>query len=89
MVMYHGTPNGQHTTFRSGSYFTPEKRWADVYQSLGASSISVKKDASHPKTYEVYLDIRKPFDTRNPKERKIFMEEYYRQWSTGTPLLRE
>ena len=89
MVMYHGTPNGQHTTFRSGSYFTPEKRWADVYQSPGASSISVKKDASHPKTYEVYLDIQRPFDTRNPKERKIFMEEYYRQWGTDGMDLRE
>lgn len=86
MVMYHGTPNGQHTTFRSGSYFTPEKDWADVYQSPSASSISVKRDASHPKTYEVYLDIQKPFDTRNPEERRIFMEEYYRKWGTGAPL---
>lgn len=86
MVMYHGTPNGQHTTFRSGSYLTPEKRWVDVYQSPGASSISVKSDASNPKTYEVYLDIQNPFDTRNPKEHKIFMEEYHRQWGTGAPL---
>ena len=86
MVMYHGTPNGKHTTFRSGTYFTPNREYADVYQKPGASMLSSKKDASAPKTYEVYLNITKPFDTRNPRERKIFMEEYYRQWGTGAPL---
>ena len=86
MVMYHGTPSGRHTTFRSGTYFTPNREYADGYQKPGASMLSSKKDASAPKTYEVYLNITKPFDTRNPRERKIFMEEYYRQWGLGAPL---
>ena len=86
MVMYHGTPSGKHTTFRSGTYFTSNREYADVYQKPGASMLSSKKDASAPKTYEVYLNITKPFDTRNPRERKIFMEEYYRRWGTGAPL---
>ena len=87
MVMYHGTPNGDFTTFRSGSYFTPNKEYADVYQSQGASSLGYKKTANKPDTYEVYLNIKKPFDTRNPKERRIFEEEYYGQWGMGTPLM--
>lgn len=68
MVMYRGTPNGNHTTFRPGTYFTPNREYADVYQSPGASMLSSKKNADAQKTYEVYLNIKKPFDTRNPKK---------------------
>jgi GTP cyclohydrolase I len=86
LVMYHGTPNGGFTKFRSGTYFTQDPAYADVYQSPGASSISVKRGADNPQTYQVYLNIQKPFDTRNPKERRIFMNEYYRKYGTGAPL---
>ena len=86
MVMYHGTPNGNHTIFRHGTYFTPDRQYADVYQNPGGSMLSTKKNVDNPKTYEVYLNIKKPFDTRKPKERRIFMQEYYRQWGTGAPL---
>ena len=86
LAMYHGTPNGGFTKFRSGTYFTQNAAYADVYQSLGASSISTKKGADAPMTYKVYLDIKKPFDTRNAKERKIFEQEFYRKYGTGTPL---
>ena len=86
LVMYHGTPNGGFTKFRSGTYFTQNPGYADVYQSPGASSISTKKGADAPMTYKVYLDIKKPFDTRNAKERKIFQKEFYRKYGTGTPL---
>ncbi len=86
LVMYHGTPNGGLTQFRSGSYFTQNPEYATVYQSPGASSLSVKPGASNPMNYEVYLNITKPFDTRNPKEREIFMKEYYRKYGTGAPL---
>ena len=87
MPMYHGTPNGNYDKFRSGTYFTPNREYADVYQSPNASSISVKKNADAPSTYQVYLNMEKPFDTRNPKERRLFMNEYYRKWGTGTPLM--
>ena len=86
LVMYHGTPNGGFTKFRSGTYFTQDPEYADVYHSPGASSISSKRSADAPMTYKVYLDIKKPFDTRKPKERKIFMNEFYRKYGTGTPL---
>lgn len=86
LVMYHGTPNGGFTQFRSGSYFTQNPEYATVYQYPGASSLSVKPGASNPMNYEVYLNITKPFDTRNPKEREIFMKEYYRKYGTGAPL---
>ena len=86
LAMYHGTPNGGFTKFRSGTYFTQNAAYADVYQNPGASSISAKKGADAPMTYKVYLDIKKPFDTRNAKERKIFQQEFYRKYGTGTPL---
>lgn len=86
LVMYHGTPNGGFNIFRSGTYFTQNPAYADVYQNPGASSISAKRSADAPMTYKVYLDIQKPFDTRNSTERKIFMDEFYRKYGTGTPL---
>ena len=86
-VMYHGTPNATFTKFRSGTYFTEHKWYADNYQNQGASSLSYKKTADNPDTYSVYLDIKKPFDTRNKKERDIFYKEYYQQWGTGTDLM--
>ena len=86
MVMYHGTPNGSHNTFRSGSYFTPDAAYAKKYQNPSASSLSSGKKAINPKTYRVYLNITKPFDTRNATERDIFQNEYYRKYGTGSPL---
>ena len=53
LVMYHSTPSGRHTTFRSGTYFTPDRQYADVYQNPSASSLSVKREQGAPKTYEV------------------------------------
>lgn len=87
LVMYHGTPNAGFTKFRSGTYFTEHKWYADVYQSPGASSLGYKKSSDNPDTYAVYLNITKPFDTRNKAERDIFYNEYYQQWGTGTDLM--
>lgn len=75
-VMYHGTPNGDFTVFKDGTYFTENKEYADVYQSPSASSISTGKVASNPKTFEVYLDIKKPFDINDPEARDIYINEY-------------
>ena len=86
-VMYHGSPNADFTVFKSGTYFTEHKWYADLYQNQGASSLGYKKTANNPDTYAVYLDIKKPFDTRNKAERDIFYNEYYRQWGTGTDLM--
>ncbi len=75
-VMYHGTPNGDFNVFREGTYFTENKAYADVYQSPGASSISTGKKATNPKTFEVYLDIKKPFDISDAEARKIYINDY-------------
>lgn len=75
-VMYHGTPNGDFTVFRDGTYFTENKEYADRYQSPSASSISSGKVATNPKTYEVYLDIKKPFDISDSEARDIYINEY-------------
>ena len=75
-VMYHGTPNGDFTVFKDGAYFTDNKAYADRYQSASASSISSGKTAAAPKTFEVYLDIKKPFDLNDAEARSIYINEY-------------
>ena len=75
-VMYHGTPNGDFTVFKDGTYFTDNKEYADVYQNPGASSISSGKVVSNPKTYEVYLNIKKPFDINDAEARNIYINDY-------------
>ncbi len=75
-AMYHGTPNGSIAEFKPGTYFTDNKEYADRYQNPGASSISTGKVASNPKTFQVYLDIRKPFDLSDPEAKRIYIEEY-------------
>ena len=75
-VMYHGTPNGDFTVFQDGTYFTDNKDYADRYQNPSASSISSGKVASNPKTFEVYLDIKKPFDINDAEARDIYINEY-------------
>lgn len=88
LTMYHGTPNGNFTAFKGSNYFTSNKEYADVYQNPSASSISSGKTVDNPSTYEVYLNIKKPFDTKNdPVAREIFENEFYMKWGNGSPLM--
>lgn len=84
-VMYHGTPTGGFTVFRNGlEFFTDNKSYADNYQNESASSRGSGKGDSSPETYEVYLNIASPFDTRDPKIRKEFMNDYVKGgWALG------
>lgn len=75
-VMYHGTPSGDFTVFRDGSYFTSDKAYADGYQNPNASMLRPNKPVSSPKTFAVYLNIKKPFDLRDPETKRIYIEEY-------------
>lgn len=75
-VMYHGTPAGDFTVFKDGTYFTDNKEYADRYQNPSASSISSGKEATNPKTFEVYLDIKKPFDLSDLEAREIYINDY-------------
>lgn len=87
LKMYHGTPYGGFTQFKSESYFTNNKQYADRYQNPSASSVRGNYNtATNPQTYEVYLNIAKPFDTRKAVAKKIFQQEYYRKFGTGSPL---
>lgn len=85
MVMYHGTPQGGFTVFKNDlQFFTPDKSYADVYQSPSASSRKSGKTASSPQTYEVYLNMEKPFDIRDEETRELFIEEYVKGgWALG------
>ena len=74
--MYHGTPDGSFTEFNEGSYFTPNKEYADGYQWEGASVLRSNKKAVDPKTFEVYINSENPFSLSDPKARDIYLNEY-------------
>ena len=76
LVMYHGTPDGSFVAFHPGAYFSSEKQYADRYQNPSASSISTSKQVVNPKTFAVFLNIKKPFDLNDPEARRIYIEEY-------------
>lgn len=77
LVMYHGTPQGGFTVFKSDlHFFSQNKNYADIYQSASASSRNSRKEESNPHTYEVYLNIKNPFDIRIPEIREVFINDY-------------
>lgn len=79
LPMYHGTPNGDFTVFKNDiQFFTPNRWYADFYQEPSASSRKAGKTVTNKKTYEVYLNITKPFDIRNPEMKEIFINDYVR-----------
>lgn len=87
LVMYHGTPQGGFTVFKPDiSYFTANRDYAEEYarESSGNSRVNYTHDPEH-KVYEVYLNAKKPFDTRDPKVRKVWEHEFFGKYSR-TPL---
>lgn len=87
LVMYHGTPQGGFTVFKPDiSYFTANRDYAEEYAraSSGNSRVNYTHDPEH-KVYEVYLNAKKPFDTRDPKVRKVWKQEFFGKYSR-TPL---
>ena len=86
MVVYHGSPTGGFTIFRNESYFSPFMWYAEKYKHPSASSNRSSRDVGTPMLYEVFLNIRKPFDTRNAAEKKIFETDFFRKWGNGAPL---
>lgn len=78
LPVYHGSPKAGFTVFNTdleGSYFTADRQYAQEY---------ARGDKS--KVYAVYLNIKKPFDTRDTAARKIFEKEFYGKWGNNTPL---
>lgn len=86
LVVYHGTPQGGFTEFKPATYFTPHDWYAERYAEMpGQIYRRQPPENAHKMIYESYLNIKKPFDTRNPKERAIFEEEFMGTYS-NTPL---
>ena len=77
--MYHGTPDGDFKKFREGSFFTDDKDYADTYQDEYAGITQAGKKGANPKTYEVYLDVKKPFSMADPEARRIINDEYIKR----------
>lgn len=78
MKMYHGSPNGNITEFRPGTYFTKDKKYANGYQNPEASYISLSsfKEVNDPKTYEVYINSKNPFTLNDSRARDIYLNEF-------------
>ena len=77
MLMYHGSPDGTYEQLKAGSYFTPNKEYAERYKQTSASSLGTRgKTENNPRVYEAYLNIEKPFDLSNEEARRIYIEEY-------------
>jgi len=81
LVMYHGTNSYGFNVFKTeyGAFFSSDKEYARVYTRNDS-------ETDNPGIYEAYLNIKKPFDTRNKKEREIFNREFYMKYGNGTPL---
>lgn len=75
LTMYHGTRKGGFTVFKDWQYLTTDRAYAERY---------ADKDTGET-VYEVYADIKKPFDTRLEECREIWENEYYGAYSR-TPL---
>ena len=71
MVMYHGTRKGGFTVFRDWSYLTANRKYAERYMDRGTGETM----------YEVYANIKKPFDTRIEECRAIWENEFYGEYS--------
>ena len=80
-MVYHGSPTGTFNVFRTdyGVYFTTNKEYAKRYTRDYERGDSAK-------IYECYINIEKPFDTREKKARDIFNKEFYMHYGTGTAL---
>ena len=85
LVVYHGTPNSSYQKFKPLTHFTPNKTYAQGYESTYASGSGRVKVVDNPKTFGVYLSIQNPFDTRIPAHREIFERELYQKYC-GSPL---
>jgi hypothetical protein len=71
MVMYHGTRKGGFTVFRDWSYLTANQKYAERYMNRDTGETM----------YEVYANIKKPFDTRLEECRAIWEKEFYGEYS--------
>jgi len=76
LVVYHGTPTGNFTVFKPLQFFSLKKEYADIYQSSSASSRNYNRPQVAPSTYEVYLKIEKPFDTRKSQVAKNIFNRF-------------
>jgi len=91
MPAYHGTPHAGFDSFKPGlTYFSGDPKYAAAYTSQ--SNSATMKPASYyqqeqsPGIIPVWLNIRKPFDTRNASTRKIYDDRFLGKWGNGTPL---
>ena len=86
MKMYHGTWQGGFNTFNEATHFSPEKEYAERYQSPSASSMGTsRRTVTKQQTYEVYMKMERPFDTRVKRCRDLYANEFYGVYGR-TPL---
>lgn len=86
LVVYHGTPKGGFKEFKEESYFTPHREYAERYVHAGGKGNIWGVTDGEPSMYELFLNIRKPFDTRTKADAAIFEREFLGKWGNNTPL---
>ena len=86
LVVYHGTPKGGFKEFKEESYFTPHRAYAERYVHAGGKGNIWGVSEGEPTMYELFLNIRKPFDTRTKADAAIFEREFLGKWGNNTPL---
>ena len=86
LVVYHGTPKGGFKEFKEESYFTPHREYAERYVHAGGKGNIWGVTDGEPSMYELFLNIRKPFDTRTKADAAIFEREFLSKWGNNTPL---
>jgi hypothetical protein len=92
IVFYHGTTK-KFNKFDDADliYFTKNPEYAEKY-AYNASMSAIPKNIDYynteknPNIIPVYLKIENIFDTRNKKERNIFLNDFYMKYGTGTNL---
>jgi hypothetical protein len=86
--LHHGTWRGGYDSFKDGSHFSKSKKYASRYMQTSASSMGMSglKQAAKQEIISADVTFKKVFDTRNPADRKIFEQEFYRKYGTGTPV---
>ena len=85
-MVYHGTPKGGFKEFKEESYFTPHRAYAERYVHAGGKGNIWGVSEGEPTMYELFLNIRKPFDTRTKADVSIFEREFLGKWGNNTPL---
>ena len=94
LVCYHGTPNATFSKFQNGlNFFSENKDYADNYKSTISSSRTYGKTRTKEGTYQVFLNLKNPFEPRKDIISKKIVNSFFNdtgtEWMSLTSQLTE